>query len=73
MSKFTDDDIGKRVEYTDRDSATYLGTIRGVVSGTVFVDVKLDKHNFTRNYHVPDDALEFVRDSEGSGTVLPVG
>lgn len=61
MRRYTKEDIGKRITYSDRSGKVRFGTIRGIsgVDTSPFVDVKLE--NMKRDvFYVPEDTVELV-------------
>jgi hypothetical protein len=60
--EITEDHLGKRIIYTDRNKDQRLGTIRHVASGSGMVDVDLD-NSMRARYYVPCDTITFVPDA----------
>lgn len=62
--EFTEEHVGKRVIYTDRNGKGHFGTIRHVAlySGSGMIDIDLD-HSSRARYYVPCDTVTFVPDA----------
>jgi hypothetical protein len=60
--ELSDEHVGRRVIYTDRNKQQKLGTIRSVATGSGMIDVDLDNSTRAR-YYVPCDTITFVSDA----------
>lgn len=60
--ELTDEHIGRRIIYTDRNKKQHFGSIRSVAKGSGMVDTDLDNSSRSR-YYVPCDTITFVPDA----------
>jgi hypothetical protein len=60
--ELTEEHLGKRVIYTDREGKGHFGTVRHVATGSGMIDIDLD-HSSRARYYVPCDTVTFVPDA----------
>lgn len=66
---YQEEDIGKRIVYTDRKDKQHPGVIRGVIPSVKMVDVQLDEHYASRErYYVPTFRVAFEEQDNAAST-----